>query len=103
MILFHRVSYTMVATNISSIQVSNFADFRDKDGAIVSIAITELIDCLDAVAIYYGITGKISRFDSEQAKDFINIAAFSNREECMTYAKGLARKRNIPFNDITVI
>jgi len=92
----------MVVTNISLIQVSNFADFRDKDGVVVSVVITELIDCIDAVSIYYGITGKISRNDTSQVYDAINIAAFSNREECMIYAKGLANIRNVPLNDTTV-
>ena len=92
----------MVAINISSIQVSNFADFRGKDGAVVSVVITDLIDCIDAASIYYGITGKISRNDLSQVSDAISIAAFSNREECMIYAKGLAAIRNVPLDDATV-
>lgn len=93
----------MVVTNISSIQVSNFADFRDKEGAIVSVVVSDLTDCIDAISIYYGITGMIPGNNINQTGEFINIAAFSNREECMTYAKGLATTRNIPLNDATVI
>ena len=93
----------MTATNISLIQTSNFAYFRDKDGAVLSVAMTDLTDCIDAIVIYYGVTGMILRNDSDHTKEFINIAAFSNRDECMDYAISLANKRNIPLNDITVI
>ena len=93
----------MVSTNISLIQMSNFAYFQGKDGAVLSVVITDLIDCIDAIAIFYGITGIIPGNDPGQSEDFINIAAFSNRDECMVYAISLANRRNIPLDDITVI
>jgi len=93
----------MVATNISLLQVSNFADFKDKDGAVVSVVVADLIDCADATTIYYGITGEISKNDQDRAGGFVSIAAFSNREECMLYAQDLASLRNVPLVDTTVI
>ena len=93
----------MVDTDISSIQISNIADFRDKDGSVVSVVITDLIDCIDADAIYYGVTGKIPTASLEHFENVINLAAFSDRDECMLYAKDIAIKRNIPIYDATII